>query len=284
MDIVSALFESDSEPLHANTDEVNTSPSRVGHSCLRAVADDFDQSWVQESDEESGEEDEWEDEWEDKVNDATRIDDTEETDYEDEEEDTPAEMPEHTSSHTPTRPSPYPKHNPSRRARKACKLVIDVLDYIKHEKKSTLAAFLKEFSWGEHQCKKNCDCHHRISRYRTEFFKSKFFPEVVDLWCKPPRVSTSKRSRPMGGRRTLIPAAEKLMQETFKKELSKLDPSFRGIDNSNLTRSQLTSISIPGLITEVKTKAPRLWDLLSRLGTHRTAGRQGTSKDISMVR
>ena len=195
-----------------------------------------------------------------------------ETDYEDEDDsDTPDRAP------SPLEPS---QSRPTQRTRKGCQLVMDVLGYIKDVKHTTLAAFLKEFSWGDRDCKQNCDCHFRMTRYRTQFFKSKHFPTIIERWCKPPRSSASHRSRPRGGRHTIIPAAEALVRDELKRELKHVDHLFRSTD-MKLTRQGLTSTSIPDLTSQIKTMAPKLWSLLSWLCGD--DGAQRNTRDPSMV-
>ncbi|TFY59955.1 hypothetical protein EVJ58_g5445 [Rhodofomes roseus] len=167
---------------------------------------------------------------------------------------------------------------------KTCKLVIDILEYIRYQKRTTLANFLKEFSWGERECTKDCECHGRIIRYRTEFFRNKDFPVLFDRWCKPPRSKASRRSRPLGGRGTIIPAAEKLVRDRLKRELKKIDPLFRSAD-MKLTRRELTSISLPDLVEQLQTLAPTLWSLLSWLcgDEEKRRSRNPTMRNLLMV-
>lgn len=196
-----------------------------------------------------------------------------ETDYEDEDNnDAP--------DHAPSPPDPSQPQPSTRRTRKGCQLVMDVLKYIKEVKHSTLATFLKEFSWGDRDCKQNCDCHFRMTRYRTQFFKSKHFPTIFERWCKPPRSSSSHRSRPLGGRCTIIPAAEALVRDELKRELKRVDRLFRSAD-MKLTRQGLTSTSIPTLVSQVKVMALKCWSLLSWLCGD--DGEQRNMRDPSMV-
>lgn len=159
-----------------------------------------------------------------------------------------------------------------------CQLIIDVLSLLQ-SRKSSLAEFLIEFSWGERQCMKNCTYHQRISRFRAEFFKSKQFRQLFKLWCTPPHSAKSHKSRPSGGRDVIIPEVTDLLLDVFVKELRAVYPLVRS--SGTYTQDELTHLSIYDLQRAVSSSAPRLWQMLGRL-----AGDDGTNnnqRDPSMV-
>ncbi|KAI0731520.1 hypothetical protein C8Q72DRAFT_951184 [Fomitopsis betulina] len=85
-------------------------------------------------------------------------------------------------THTPQTPQPRvpetettvpePSHSPAPQRKPWCQVVVNTLDYLQ-SRKMTLGEFLRDLSWGEQECTRDCTCHSRIVRFRAGFFNSR---------------------------------------------------------------------------------------------------------------
>ncbi|KAJ7260768.1 hypothetical protein C8J57DRAFT_1072247 [Mycena rebaudengoi] len=143
-----------------------------------------------------------------------------------------------------------------------------------------LPIFLDALSWGDTKCTLDP----KIRFHRTSLLNSIELPLILSRWLRPPRPPKSKKARPKGAKNVMQDFAVQCTADILEKELESLATVFSSPAGQDITEKELTGTSMPGMASEVKTIAPRLWLFLMRLARSAEQQRRTPSKDPQKVR
>ncbi|KAJ7619938.1 hypothetical protein DFH06DRAFT_69197 [Mycena polygramma] len=156
------------------------------------------------------------------------------------------------------------------RARK----IWNVLRYME-EQEITLANLLDGLSWGDEECTQNA----QLRADRTRFLNSPELPHIVRRWWRPPRSQSGNRKRPKGAKAAMQQFAFDCTQYVLEEEIEMLLKIFKSPAGQDVKEEQLTGISFPEMVRQVKKTAPNLWVVLSRLARSESQQARGPNKN-----
>ncbi|KAJ6449356.1 hypothetical protein C8R45DRAFT_1065481 [Mycena sanguinolenta] len=157
-------------------------------------------------------------------------------------------------------------------------IVLEILEHM-HSKGITLADLLDAISWGDQDCTWN----YIIRTHRTRLLNSPQLPNILRRWWKPPRAPSGKKRRPHGAKTAMEAFAFECVQEILGCELDNLEPIFKSPAGEDIKEENLTSISFPKLVSEVKESAPNLWAVLFRLSRTESQQRRSPRKNPATI-
>lgn len=142
-----------------------------------------------------------------------------------------------------------------------------------------LPIFLDALSWGDPACTK----HPKIRYARTALMTSVELPDILRRWWKPPRSSSSHKSRVKGGREAMENFASECTQDLLDRELEVVGKLFLSPAGEDICEENFTGIVFEELINLTMHGAPRLWSLLRSLAYTLKQGRRNLRKDPDKV-
>ncbi|KAJ7774231.1 hypothetical protein DFH07DRAFT_732844, partial [Mycena maculata] len=132
----------------------------------------------------------------------------------------------------------------------------------------SLPVFLDALSWGDRDCTLDA----AVRNARTGLLNSPELPIILRRWHKPPRPPKSKKHRPQGAKSVMEGFALECSQEILAQELELLADVFESPARDDIKEEELTGISFPDTVKQVKKIAPNLWSAL--FGLARTQSQQ----------
>ncbi|KAJ7830454.1 hypothetical protein B0H14DRAFT_2515846 [Mycena olivaceomarginata] len=142
-----------------------------------------------------------------------------------------------------------------------------------------LPILLDGLSWGDPGC--NLDA--KIRYERSALLNSTELPGILHRWWKPPRAASNKKRRPKGAKDIMQDFAVNCSLQVLELELESLADLFKSPAGLDVTEEELTGVSLPKMITEVKKNAPNLWQVLTHLARSPTQLERSPKKDPSKI-
>ncbi|KAJ7812306.1 hypothetical protein B0H14DRAFT_3090506 [Mycena olivaceomarginata] len=90
-------------------------------------------------------------------------------------------------------------------------------------------------------------------------------PGILHRWWKPPRAASNKKRRPKGAKDIMQDFGVNCSLQVLELELESLADLFKSPAGLDVTEEELTGVSLPKMITEVKKNVPNLWQVLTHL-------------------
>lgn len=139
--------------------------------------------------------------------------------------------------------------------------------------------FLDAVSWGDVDCVQDA----KIRYARSSLMHSEELSGIIHRWWKPPRTSTSRKSRPKGAKSIMQSFAATCIQSALNHELEKIAPNFSSSKGDDVHEDTLTSVALGQMINETKIMAPNLWALLHDLAYTPQQQKRNTMKNPDKV-
>nr|VWO98011.1 Type 1 capsular polysaccharide biosynthesis protein J (CapJ) [Ganoderma boninense] len=162
-------------------------------------------------------------------------------------------------SRTPSQAASTNSASPGMAPRTLVDSVARVVDVIAEES-LTVGRFLTALCWGDPGCVVNS----KLKNVRSAFMRCPELPKLLLTWWKPPRSPNSHKSRPQGARNVMEAFAKRVVEDLAHEELGQIDPLLRA-SGDDLSKDDLTKLSLDNLETDMRTRAPTLWTLLENL-------------------